>query len=90
MIVRQNEWTLLQQSLECVVRDLVTENACLQSRVQELHCSNLAKDHELAETQNKLNQKVKKTSVYHVSPCIPSCAKIRPISLRLMYTFLPS
>ena len=40
-----------EQNLECVLRDLVTENADLQSR-------NQTKDRELAEAQQQLREKV--------------------------------
>ena len=40
-----------EQNLECVLRDLVTEIADLQSR-------NQTKDRELAEAQQKLREKV--------------------------------
>ena len=42
---------IFEQNLECVVGDLVTENAALWSR-------NQTKDRELAEAQQKLREKV--------------------------------
>ena len=50
--------SLAEQNLECVLQDLVTENADLWSRMQELQSRNKTKDRELAEALQQLQEKV--------------------------------